>query len=100
MMRRTVLTTLSVLLGACGAGDEPAPERITGVVIDVRPGSGPVRSFAVETSFQTYEVLIDPRRDYGFELRHLDEHRETGDPVAVELEERDDDVYAVSIVDA
>jgi hypothetical protein len=45
-------------------------------------------------------ILIDPQIDYGFDLAHLREHMETGDPVRVDLELRAGDVYATQIDDA
>lgn len=63
-------------------------------------GIGDVRSFTVKSGAQTYEILIDPHVDYGFPLGHLNEHRISGDPVRVELVERDGRLYAQSIVDA
>ncbi len=103
MSAKWVGLALALLVG-CGADPEPVPEpvpeRITGVVTEVRPASGPVESFSVRTSDQKYDVSIDPARDYGFDLRHLEEHRDTGDPVVVELEQREGKLSAVSIVDA
>ena len=97
MPRRTVAT---LLLLAVACGNEPVvPDRLTGVVTEVRPSSGAVEAFTVETTFEAYEILIDPRRDYGFDLRHLDDHRATGDPVVVRVEQRDDAAYALSIED-
>ena len=90
-----------LLLLAAACGEEPAvPERVTGLVTEVRPSSGAVEAFRVETTLESYEILIDPRRSYGFDLRHLDEHRATGDPVVVRVEQRDGAAYAVSIEDA
>lgn len=87
-------------LAACG-GEEAAevPERITGVVTEVHPASGAVRAFSVDTGFETIEIAIDPDRDYGFDLRHLEEHRDTGQPVVVGLEDRQGRAVAVSIED-
>ena len=93
-----MLLAILVLLGGCG--EEPIPERITGVVTEVRPTTGPVRDFSVEGAFGTFEVRIDPDRDYGFDLRHLEEHRDTGDPVIVRLEDRGGQAFARSIEDA
>jgi hypothetical protein len=49
---------------------------------------------------QRYEVAVDPGRDYGFDLEHLEVHREQALPVLVRLEERGDVLLAVEIFDA
>jgi hypothetical protein len=103
-----VLSCLVVGLIACGGdGSEAPPTRsdapstVTGVVIEVSSaGLGRVESLVVKDGDDSYEILIDPEVDYGFNLDHLHEHRATGDPVRVELEERDGELYAQSIVDA
>ena len=101
------LAVALLLAVACGA--EPAAERpppspppdpLTGVVTEVVVRGGEVTAFAVRADATTHEILIDPATDYGFDLHHLEEHRETGDPVVVDLERRDDGAYAVSIDDA
>jgi hypothetical protein len=56
--------------------------------------------FEVETAGDTYEILIDPELDYGFNLRHLDVHREQELPVIVDVEVRGGELYAASILDA
>jgi hypothetical protein len=45
-------------------------------------------------------IRIDPSRDYGFDLTHLNEHQSTGDPVRVRLRQRDEGLYALQIDDA
>jgi len=88
-------------LVACGNDEPEAPAAVTGVVIEVSSaGLGRVESLVVKDGDDTFEILIDPDVDYGFNLDHLHEHRATGDPVRVELEERDGDLYAQSIDDA
>ena len=107
-MRRLALTLL--LAVACTAAEpavdtqprpSPLPDPLTGVVTKVSAvRGGDVIALAVRAGQETYEVLIDPARDYGFDLHHLEEHRETGDPVRVDVEQRRDGAYAVSIEDA
>jgi hypothetical protein len=100
------LAVVLLLTSACGAetperpAAEPPPERLTGVITDVRLESDEVVSFVLRAGETSHEILIDPERDYGFDLSHLDEHWETGDPVRVELEQRGTELYAESIVDA
>jgi hypothetical protein len=94
--------TATLLLGAC-AGDAGCAEtgRCTGVVTDITSaGIGQVESFELKSGDETLEILIDPDLEYGFDLGHLHEHLASSDPVIVDLEERDDGVYALTIEDA
>jgi hypothetical protein len=110
MESRSVVVMVAVAclaIPACGNDDSSppaqgkAPKEVTGPVVGIESeGLGDVRSFIVKSEDQTYEILIDPHVDYGFPLDHLNEHRLSGDPVRVELLERDGDLYAQSIVDA
>lgn len=91
-----------LLLGAC-AGDSGCVDagRCTGVVTDIESaGIGEVSSFTLKSGDETVEVLIDPDKEYGFDLGHLHEHLASSEPVIVELEERDGERYALSIEDA
>jgi hypothetical protein len=109
LLKVAAVSCVLVALVACG-GDEPetssseapeAPSVVTGVVIEVSSaGLGRVESFVVKDGDDTYEILIDPEVDYGFNLDHLHEHRATGEPVRVQLKERNGDLYAQSILDA
>jgi hypothetical protein len=107
LVKVAAVSCVLVALVACG-GDEPEtsspeipPSEVTGVVIEVSSaGLGRVENFVVKDGDDTYEILIDPEADYGFNLDHLHEHRATGDPVRVELKERNGDLYAQSILDA
>ena len=101
------LVTL-VVLAACSPqaaappdpSPSPPPDPVTGLVTLVRFSGDEVRSLEVESEGRTYEILIDPAVDYGFNLRHLEEHRTAGDPVEVDVEVRGNRIYAVSILDA
>jgi hypothetical protein len=94
---RSLLPLVTALLVACGSAPEPAPERVTGLIQEVkRGGSGKITAFTV----RGYEIRIEPRRDYGFDLEHLVEHQVQRLPVRVTLDERDDGLYAVEILDA
>jgi hypothetical protein len=59
-----------------------------------------VTSFELAAAGESYEILIDGDRDYGFDLTHLYEHQTSGDPVRVRLRERDEALYALRIDDA
>jgi hypothetical protein len=86
---------------ACGSAPEPAPEAVTGLITSIgRNGAGTIESFAVRQEDTSYDVRIDPGRDYGFDLEHLAEHRAGRLPVRVTLDERDGVLYAVEILDA
>jgi hypothetical protein len=95
-----------VNLSACGGdGDSsdnpPAPSRLEGPIIEVdSEGLGEVRAFTLKSGDQTYEILIAEDVDYGFPLDHLNEHRISGEPVVVQLEERAGKLVALSIEDA
>jgi hypothetical protein len=106
------IAAVSFALAACGSdedsvsrsqdsGQGEAPQEVTGPIVDIEAeGLGDVRSFTVKSGPQTYEILIDTHVDYGFPLSHLNEHRISGDPVRVELVERNGSLYAQTIVDA
>jgi hypothetical protein len=108
-----VLSCLVLLGVACG-GDEPeeeqggdtvaaqdAPDQVTGVLLDVQSESlDEITGFTLKDGDQVYEILIDDRIEYGFDLGHLREHLRTGDPLSVPLEAREGNLYAVSIDDA
>ena len=107
--RNRLLVVAFVLLNAACGGDDSsgraagpdAPDQVRGPVISVdSQGLGKVRSFDVKNGDRIYEVRIDPSVDYGFPLDHLNEHRISGDPVIVRVEEREGELYALSIEDA
>jgi hypothetical protein len=80
---------------------EPAPlGTVTGIITELRFDGRQLQSFDLETHEGTYEILIDPERDYGFNLRHLEQHRGRELPVLVETETRNGANYAISIFDA
>jgi hypothetical protein len=108
--RNRLLVVAFVLLhAACGGDDSSgrttagpnAPDQVRGPVISVdSQGLGKVRSFDVKNGDRIYKVRIDPSVDYGFPLDHLNEHRISGDPVIVGVEEREGELFALSIEDA
>jgi hypothetical protein len=88
------------LMISCGS--DPAPTELTGVITDVRwnDDHSIVESFLLDSEDEQYEILIDRSLDYGFDLAHLEDHRNTHEPVRVQLREREGDLYAQSIDDA
>ena len=91
-----------LLTGGCGAdADEPPqPSELTGVITRVEGDGEAIRGFTLEVGLETYEIRVDPVRDYGFPLTHLREHERDGAPVHCDLEERAGELYAVTIEDA
>jgi len=90
-----------VAMTACDDEEDAAPTSLTGPVVAVdSQGLDDVTSFEIQSGGERYAIYIDPDVDYGFPLGHLGEHRATGQPVTVELEERDEKFYAQSIEDA
>jgi hypothetical protein len=96
-----------LLLAAVACSSEPpaagpaAPTEVTGEITAIARGrDGRIAAFTVDAGGRRHEIRIDAERDYGFDLEHLEEHRATGDPVRVTLEDRDGRLYAVEILDA
>jgi hypothetical protein len=104
MRRLAVVVILSISLVACDGGSEvPCGDRgsLTGVVLSVESRSlTDVRAFTVRSQDEECEIAIDPDIDYGFPLSHLNAHKVDALPVTVEVEVRDAQLVALSIVDA
>jgi hypothetical protein len=109
MTRRLVVACCALLLlGACGGDQEGGtpvtdpPDQVTGVILEIESVSlGDVTSFTLKADDTEYEIFIADDVDYGFALSHLQEHLTSAEPVAVDLELRDDDrLYALTIEDA
>lgn len=103
MRRGAVVVGLLVAVVSAGCGKEtpPAPETLTGVITEIAAGDdGEITRFDLNAAGESYSILIDPGRDYGFDLNHLREHQTEGDPVRVRLRERDEALYALRIDDA
>ncbi len=104
-----VACLIALLVAACGADDAPSnaggktgtPDRVTGIITEVEAHMGKhVTAFTLESEEgKTYEISIASKVDYGFNLKHLIEHRDKKDPVSVTLEERSGTLYAMSIDD-
>lgn len=94
---------LLVALVASGCGQEapPPPAALIGVITEITAeDGGEVTGFDLDAGEESYEILIDPARDYGFDLSHLYEHQTTEDPVRVQLQQREEALYALRIDDA
>src|SRR5687768_6169956 len=98
-MRRAALLILALLLtGAC-SNETEAPSRLVGPIVAIDADGDVARGFTLEARGQEWEILMDPELDYGIDLIHLQEHLDQSLPVAVRLEERGGDLYALSIDD-
>ena len=89
---------------ACGSDDAPdagtVPERLRGVIVDVEAsGITEVESFTLRSGGRTYEIDVTKETDLAFPPAHLSEHRASGEPVVVELEEADGGLVATSVDD-
>jgi hypothetical protein len=91
----------SAAVSACGGGTERegTPSELVGVIVGIE-GDAEVHAFTLEADDGRYRIFIADDVDYGFDLRHLHEHRATGDPVRCTLEKRGDRLYALAILDA
>jgi hypothetical protein len=100
---RPVISLALVVVVACGSTAEPpsSPDQVTGLITSIgRGGDGSIESFTVDQGGRTYEIRIDPGRDYGFDLEHLEVHRVDRLPVRVRLTERQGTLLATEILDA
>jgi hypothetical protein len=95
---RVALTAF--LVTSCAAEPAQAPDQVTGVITTIRRDGGRIAGFTVDAGAESYDIDIDPQGDYGFDLEHLEEHRRTGDPVLVDVQDRDGRLVALSILDA
>ncbi len=78
----------------------PPVSQVTGLITETHYEGEQMTRFVVESREGSFEILIDLEHDYGFDLKHLEEHRTEELPVTVSLAARDGDLYAVDIVDA
>lgn len=95
------------ILGGCGDSGEvigvPEGERrsVTGVLLEVDAETiDQIDGFKLKAGDETFDVLIADDVEYGFPLGHLQEHLQDALPVKVEIENRDGELYALSIDDA
>ncbi len=101
-MRRSLAACLVILaLVSCGGDEGDQPSVITGTVVEVESqGLTEVDSFVVSSEGQRHTILLDDETDLGFPPSHLNEHRISGEPVRVEVDEREGELVATSIEDA
>ena len=78
----------------------PPPSEVTGLITKLTYDGEQLTSFVVESGESSVEILIDPEHDYGFNLDHLEQHRDKEQPVLVTIDARGEALYAVEINDA
>lgn len=99
-MRLALLLVALVLVGAgCASGDEPLPSELTGLIVAVEGEGSDVSAFTLEVGLEEFEIRIADDVDYGFDLAHLREHEQQALPVRCNLEERDGELFALTIED-
>lgn len=105
-MRSVLLIVLAVGV-ACSTSEpgadpspSPPPSEVTGLITETIYEGEQMMSFVVESREGSFEILLDPERDYGFNLKHLEVHRNQELSVQVPLESRDGVLYAVDVLDA
>jgi len=104
---RSLLVIVLATTVSCGSAEpsadpspSPAPSEVTGLITETIYEGEQMTSFVVESREGSVEILIDLERDYGFNLKHLDLHRDQELPVQVPVESRDGRLYAVDVLDA
>ena len=104
-MARALALSL-IVLTACSGGktadpaSAPATSPVTGLITELERSDGAIGAVTLDVEGTTYRFLVDPERDYGFDLNHLDEHVSGKLPVSVSFETRPDGLYATAIDDA
>lgn len=98
-MRRAGVLLLATVAVSCGSAAAP-PEEVTGAITAVQSEGADISGFTLAAGSASYQIAIEPERDYGFALGHLHEHHATGAPVRVTLRSTWGVLYATSILDA
>lgn len=104
MRTRLILGPLVCLLAftACSDSGTGTPDEIVGVVTKVESsGLTQVEGFTVraEGGNELYEIKVDDDTNFAFPPAHLNEHRVSGEPVAVEVDNRSGSLFATTIDD-
>jgi hypothetical protein len=94
-----LLASIVALLAGCGGGGSDNPTELTGLIVDIKGRGNDVSSFTLRTGDRSYEILLDPDIDYGFQPAHLRVHASALYPVRCKLERREGRLYALEIVD-
>jgi hypothetical protein len=100
-VRSLCLLLCVALLGLVSCSDEQGSRKVTGVVVEIESsGLTRVEQFTLQDEGSRVTILVDDDTEFAFTPSHLNEHRATGEPVAVEVERRSGDLYALSVDDA
>ena len=103
-MRVLLLVLVMALAPGCGGESAPAapeaPANVTGLITEVRLEGGRIGGFLLESGGESYDLLIDPEFEYGFDLEHLELHRAQKLPVSVDIARRGGKLYAHAVHDA
>jgi hypothetical protein len=98
-VRRVGVLLLASVALACGSEAGP-PEVVTAVITAVQSEGADISGFTLAAEDGSYQITVEPGRDYGFALGHLHEHHATGAPVRVTLRSTWGVLHATSILDA
>lgn len=71
-----------------------------GLISQIELESGRPSAITLESEEGPRRILLDRERDYGFDLGHLEEHRNTSQPVRVRVKQESGAEVALSIDDA
>ena len=100
-MRSLCLLLCLALLGLASCSSQEGSRRVTGVVVDIKSsGLTQVEQFTLQDEGRRVTILVDDETQFAFAPSHLNEHRARGEPVAVEVEKRSGDLFALSVGDA
>jgi hypothetical protein len=72
---------------------------VEGLISEIELKEGRPSAITVESAEGPQRILIDPEKDYGFDLGHLEEHQNESEPVSVKVKEEDGAEVALSIED-
>lgn len=93
---RLLVVIAAVAFVACGE----TTNEVTGVVTEVDSASlTDVNGFTVRDEEETFDFVVDSETELSFPPAHLNEHRVSGEPVKVTYEEREGELYAISVED-
>ena len=88
-------------MGLASCSPQEGSRRVTGVVVEIESsGLARVEQFTLQEEGRRVTILVDEETEFAFAPSHLNEHRATGQQVAVAVERRGGDLYARSVGDA
>ena len=85
---------LVLLLAGCAQG-----QRVQGLITDIEVQDGRTVAITVDSGDESTRILTPADVDYGFDLDHLEEHRDEKLPVSVKVQERGGEEIALTIED-